>query len=159
MQNFCLFWFYMLHPVWTSVLCRFSLIYLFIFLLFAVIYVFVCLPYFLKWIYPLLNCFLSSNYSHLYLLLFCRLLPVPLPRFKRLLVGGFSFLLFWQNVYCVKSVSWVLFWLVTTFLDVCFGSFRAYFFCSWNQWVKQICACSFSFFLVRLFVFLPPRCV
>ena len=42
------------------------------------------------------------------------------------------------------------------FLDLCFGSFRVYCFFYANQWVKQICTCSFSFRLAPLFVFFCP---
>ena len=153
MQIFCLFHFCILYRVGTAVFRNFLSVYLLAFLLFAIVYVFACLPYFFQWFYALINCFLLSNYSHLYFLLFCRLLPVPLLRFEWLLVHAFSFLLLKQTVYYFYFAAYSFFCLVSAFLDVCFGSFRACCFCYAKQLATSICACSFSFYLAPLLIF------
>ena len=159
MQIFCLFWFCILYRADTSVLLSFSLVYLVAFLLFAIKYAFACLPYFLRWFYALFDCFFVSKLLTFTFLLFCRLLPVPLPRFEWLLVNAFSFLLFSQIVYCLYSAACFLFCLVTAFLDVCLARFVLAFFALQISGAKQICACSFSFFLTLSFVFFAPPCV
>ena len=64
-----------------------------------------------------------------------------------------------QYVHSAYSAACFFFRLVVTFLDVCFGSFRACFFCYANQRVASIWACSFSFFWGPLFAFLLCSCL
>ena len=63
---FCLFYFCILHRVYTSLLRIFLFACLFVFLLFTFIYAFACLPYFLQWFYALLNCLFKTTYPHLH---------------------------------------------------------------------------------------------
>ena len=140
----------------TSVLHNCLFVNLLTFLLFRIICILTCLPYFLQCFCALLNCFLSANYSHLHFLLFCRLLPVLLPRFEWLLVHAFSFLLLSQIAFCFYSAACFLFCLVVAFPDVCLARFVLAFFALQISGAKQICACSFSFFLALLFGFFYP---
>ena len=89
MQFFCNYDFCIFRHVVTYVLRMICLLVCLFFLFFATICAFPCLSNFLQCFCALLNCFLSVNCSHLHFLFFCRLLPVSLPRFERLLVNAF----------------------------------------------------------------------
>jgi len=126
------------------------------FLLFCIIYIFPCSLYFLQSFCALLNCYFQTNCSYLHLLNVCRLLAVKLSRF-----GQLAFTLNWffwchrpNCIYislCLNYFAWLL-----GFCCFFFDSFGACFFCSADQLDTYICACSFSFFLAPLFVFLSP---
>ena len=148
-----------LHDIsWWHLICHQDMSW-WIFLYRCIIYAFACLPYFLQWFYALLNCFFKLNCTHLHFLLLCRLLPVPLPRFKWLLVHIFSFLLLLQSIYCFHFAVCFFVCLTSGSLDVFLICFLLVFFCFVNQIATQICACSFSFFLAPLFVLLLFICL
>ena len=88
---FCLFHFCILLHVFMCVLQNYLLICLLASLIFMVVCMITLLPHFLHCFQAVFHYLLLSNYSHLYFLIFCRLLPVPLPRFSGILQPQLSF--------------------------------------------------------------------
>ena len=78
---FCALYFCIFRCVVISVLRIVLFPWLLGFLLFTIEYAFACLPYFLQWFCAFLQSFLLPKCSLLSLLVFCRFLPVLLPRF------------------------------------------------------------------------------
>ena len=128
------------------------------FLLFTIVNAFACLPYFLQWFYVLLNCFLQTYHTCLQLFDVCRLLSVPLPRFGQFALTLDSFFLCYRLWW---MYTWFyLLWFVSLLSFCCLflTRFVLAFSPSTNQFATRICACSFSFCLLPLLIFLPPLC-
>ena len=136
----------------------------------VIIYLFTCLLFCLLILYVYLRaCLIFWSHFMLCLIVFCRQI-----------VHVCNYLMFagcwWCHflVLCSLRQLWIRFFVTQTllgayfvklnllyllvgFLMFFFDWFRAWFFCAVNQLATSICACSFSFFLIPLLIFLPPH--
>ena len=156
---FCILYFGILHLVYISVAHNHLFACVHTFLLFWIKYAIACLLYFLQSFCWLLHCVFPHNYSCLYLLLFCKFLPVSLRHFWWLFVLAVCFFLRSCNFICIDSWKFIRIALVLLFCcSFCLVSCLLFLLCK-SAVDINLCSLVSGFLGVAVCVFLLCCCL